>query len=285
MALIRQVVKVLRLGRLYYRLGYTRVWLQSRLFPVSRGRFPPVWMAVRNAFPSAWKTDERPHGLLSIGGTLTEDLLLTAYSKGVHPLCDQRPIHWVVFNPRMVLLPEKAKTGTGVRSIIRAGCFKITFDTAFEEVVRSCGNREHTWITPDRINVAVALHKKGQAHSVEVWNADGRLVGGLFGVAMGRVYIGESAFSKQPDAMKVAFAYLNCHLQHWGYELHDAQVYSRHLELMGFEEISCRDFVRRIQTLMNQGPSLGPWVVDEDLDIAGWDPSKPSQRLTAKYDS
>lgn len=223
--------------------------------------------------------DDRPHGLLAIGGSLTEETLLKAYSKGIHPFCDREPIQWVAFNPRMVLFPAKAKMGKGLRPIIRSGRFKVTFDTAFEEVVQHCSNRDYTWLVPERINVAVALHRKGQAHSVEVWNGEGRLVGGLFGVDMGRVFIGESAFSDEPNAMKVGFAYLNCHLQHWGCELHDAQMHGRHLALMGFEEIPCKEYVSRLQTLVGRDIHLGPWKIDAQLDVAQWIPSSPGSQV------
>ncbi len=261
--------------RVINRLGYGRVWLQSWLFPVHKGRFPPIRMAVKSAYPPQWRVGDRPHGLLAVGGRLTEETLLAAYAQGVYPFCDQDPIRWVVFNPRMVLFPGKAKLGRGVRGIIRSGRYKVTFDTAFEEVVRCCSNREYTWIVPARVKVALALHQKGRAHSVEVWNTDGCLVGGSFGVDMGRVFIGESAFSKESDAMKVGFAYLNCHLQLWGYELHDAQIYGRHLELMGFEEIPPAYFLERMRALVDKDLRLGPWKVDERLDVAQWHPSVP----------
>ena len=279
MALVRKIMNGLRWPRVLYRLGYIRVWLQSRLFPLSKGRFPPVWLAAKSAFPSVWKMDGRPHGLLAIGGAITEDMLLAAYAKGVHPFCDQHPIRWVAFNPRMVLFPERTRLGKGIRPIIRSGRFNITFDRGFEDVVRGCSERSYTWLVPERIAVAVALHKRGQAHSVEVWDQDGRLVGGLFGVDMGRVFIGESAFSNEPNAMKVAFAYLNCHLQNWGYGLHDAQMYGKHLERMGFEEIPRKEYGRRFRQLVDRNVRCEQWKVDENLDVAEWIPSSPGSQI------
>lgn len=227
--------------------------------------------------------DDRPHGLLAISGNITEDMLLTAYSKGIHPFCDRHPIQWVAFNPRMVLFPDKTKLGKGLRPIIRSGRFKVTFDNAFEEVIRGCSDRSYTWLVPERIDVAIALHRRGQAHSVEVWSRDGRLAGGLIGVDMGRVFIGESAFSNEPNAMKVAFAYLNCHLQHWGYKLHDAQMHGKHLELMGFEEIPCREYVHRLRDLVDTDIRLGQWMVDEQLDVAEWIPSSPRSQVKKQF--
>lgn len=282
MALDTNSTHGLRRARLLRRLGYARVWGQSRLFSPARGKFPPAGWAVQSAFPPVWKMDDRPHGLVAIGGTITEDTLLAAYAKGIHPFCDRQPIQWVAFNPRMVLFPARAKLGKGMRPIIRSGRFRVTFDTAFEEVVQGCSNRDYTWLVPERISVAVDLHRKGQAHSVEVWNREGRLVGGLFGVDLGRVYIGESAFSDEPNAMKVGFAYLNCHLQHWGCELHDAQMHGRHLTLMGFEEIPRREYVRWLRKLVNPELRRGPWKVDEQLDVAGWIPSSPGSQVKAQ---
>lgn len=266
--------------QLRYKAGCARVWCQSKLFPPPpKGTFPPAWMAVKSAYPPVWRTDDRPHGLVAIGGVLTEESLLTAYSKGVHPFCDLRPIRWVAFNPRMVLFPEKAKLGKGIRTLIRSGRFVVTFDTAFEAVLYECSQRSWTWLVNERIDVAVSLHRRGQAHSVEVWNRDGKLVAGLFGVGMGRVFIGESAFSAESNAMKVAFAYLNCHLQHWGYALHDAQAFAEHLRLMGFEEIPRRDYVRLLRKMVGQEIKAGPWSVDQRLDVGAWNPSEPGSQL------
>ena len=261
------------------RLARGRVWLQSRLFPPSKGRFPPLWMASTRAFPPLLKTDERPHALLAIGGTLTEDTLLAAYSKGIYPICHEHLVKWLVFNPRMVLFLEKTKLEKKLRRVIRSGRYHVTFDIAFEGVVRECGDRKWTWLVPERIKVAVALHKRGQAHSVEVWNSDGELVGGLFGVDMGRIFLSESAFHRESNAGKVADAYLNCHLQHWGYELHDAQAYTKHLELMGFEEIPCTDYARRLQELVRPETHPAPWEVDAHLDVGNWNPSLPGSQV------
>ncbi|RKX47332.1 MAG: leucyl/phenylalanyl-tRNA--protein transferase [Verrucomicrobia bacterium] len=260
--------------------GYGRVWLQSRLFPPPpTGRFPPLWMASVRAFPPLLKMDERPHALLAIGGSLTEDTLLAAYLKGIYPVLYEHPVKWIVFNPRMVLFLEKMKLEKRLRRLIRSGRYHVTFDSAFEEVARECSNRKWTWLVPERINVAVALHKRGQAHSVEVWNRDGKLVGGLFGLEMGRMFLSESAFHHESNVGKVADAYLNCHLQHWGYEVHDAQVYSPYLEAMGFEEIPCKEYVHKLQELMRPNVRSAPWRVDERLDVAGWNPSLPGSQI------
>lgn len=267
----RKIINGLYRLKIRHRLGYCRVWLQSRFFSPSSGRFPPVWMAAR-----------RPWGLLAIGGILTEDTLLKAYSKGIYPLYDRLPVKWFSCNPRMVLFPDKTKLEKTTRRVIRSGRYHVTFDTAFEEVVRACSNRKWTWLIPERINVAVALHKRGQAHSVEVWNRDGELVGGLFGTDLGRIFITESAFHCESNAGKVADAYLICHLQHWGYELDDAQAYSRHLESTGFEEIPRREYTHRLKELVSDDIHYGKWTVDERLEVDRWIPSSPGSRLNGQ---
>lgn len=265
MNLFRETIQLMRRLKVRHRLGYFRVWCLSRIFPPPpRGHFPPVWMATR-----------RPWGLLSIGGSLTPDTLLEAYAHGVYPLYDRHPVKWFSCNPRMVLNPGKMRIEKGWRRLIRSGRYNVTFDTAFEDVVHACSDRKWTWLIPERIDVAVSLFKQGRAHSVEVWNRDGLLVGGLFGVDMGRLFISESAFSAESNAMKVAYAYLNCHLEHWGYELNDAQAYADHLHLMGFEEIPRREYVHRLRHMVRSDIHCGAWTVDENIDVSSWIPSLP----------
>ncbi len=262
------------------RSGYLRVWLQSKLFPPPpRGTFPPMKLASVRAYPAALKTDERPHALLAVGGILSEDSLVSAYSKGIYPMCYEHPVRWLVFNPRMVLFLEKTRLKKGLRPLIRSGLYRVTFDTAFEDVVRACADRSWTWLVPERVDVSVALHRRGQAHSVEVWNADGKLAGGLFGVDMGRFFVTESAFSIESNTVKLAFAYLNCHLQHWGYVLNDGQSFSEHLRRLGFEEIPCKEYGRLVGELSCQDIRYGPWNVDEALDVAEWVPSSPGSQV------
>ena len=267
---IKNIVKRLRRLGVFHRLGYVRVWCQSRLFPPPpKGSFPPVWMAAR-----------KPHGLVAIGGTLTEETLLEAYSKGIYPFYDKHPIEWLSCNPRMVLFLEKMKLKKGLRPLLQSGCYNVTFDTAFEEVVHGCSQREWTWLVPERIGLAISLHQRGIAHSVEVWNRDGDLVGGLFGVDMGRMFISESAFSVENNAMKVACAYLNCHLQYWGYILNDVQAYGEHFRRMGYEEIPRNEYIRMLPRLVTAGKRAGRWTVDGRLAVGRWIPSQPGTQLT-----
>lgn len=265
---IRKIMQGLRRLEILHRLGYCRVWLQSRVFSPSKGRFPPVWMVTK-----------RPWGLLAVGGTLTEDTLLEAYSRGIYPMYDKLPVKWFSCNPRMVLFLEKTKLEKRVRQLIRSGRYRVTFDTAFEEVVRECSNRERTWLVPERIDVAVALHKRGQAHSVEVWNQDGELVGGLFGMGLGRMFLSESAFHRESNVGKIIDIYLNCHLQHWGFEVHDAQAYSPYLESMGFEKIPRKEYVQKLRELAGADMQHGKWDVDCRLAVGEWVPSRPGSQM------
>ncbi len=268
MGLIGKIVSNLRKLGVFHKLGYGRVWFQSKLFPPPpKGSFLPVWMA-------PWK----PHGLMAVGGKLTEETLLDAYSKGIYPFYDEHPIEWLSCNPRMVLFLEKMKLKKGLRPLIQSGHYKVAFDTAFEEVVRNCSNRGWTWLVEERIEISLSLHRRGLAHSVEVWNRNGCLVGGLFGVDMGRLFISESAFSTEDNAMKVACAYLNCHLQHWGYLLNDIQASAEHFRRLGYEEIPRKEYIGMLPGLVAGERRMGKWAVDGTLDVGGWIPSSPGSQ-------
>lgn len=268
MNFVGSIAQLLHRLKVRHRLGYFRVWCQSVLFPPPpRGKFPPVWMATN-----------RPWGLLSIGGTLTADTLLDAYSRGIYPMYDRHPVKWFSCNPRAVLFVEKMRIEKRWRKLVQSARYHVTFDTAFEEVVRHCSNRKWTWLVPERIEVAVALHQRGQAHSVEVWNQDGSLVGGAFGVDMGKMFIGESAFSTEKNVIHIAFIHLMCHLQHWGYVLNDAQAFGEHLRLMGFEEIPRKEYVRLLPDIVSKDVKRGRWAADENLDVGAWIPSLPGSQ-------
>ncbi|WP_372846427.1 leucyl/phenylalanyl-tRNA--protein transferase [Pontiella sp.] len=253
-----------------------QVFYQSKLFrPPPYGRFPPIWMGYKKPF----------YGLLAYGGELTPETLLYAYSKGIYPFYETPPIEWCSCDPRMVLFLEKMKLKKGLRPLIKSGKYKVTFDTAFEQVVRACGTGDDregcTWIIPERIEVALELHRRGQNHSIEVWNEAGELVGGLFGMDMGKLFISESAFHREPNAGKVAVAYLNCHLQHWGYVLNDIQWFWEHFRRMGYEDIPRKQYLRLIKTLVTEPTRIGTWSVDESLDVGNWIPSQPGSQVKA----
>lgn len=221
--------------------------------------------------------------MLAFGGELTPDTLLFAYSKGIYPFYREPPIKWYSCDPRMVLFLEKMKLKKGLRPLIKSGTYTVTFDTAFEEVVRACGEGgdrdEWTWITEERIAVAKELHERGQNHSVEVWNQQGELVGGLFGMDMGRMFLSESAFHRESNAGKVAVAYLNCHLQHWGHVINDIQWFWEHFRRMGYEDIPRKQYLKLLKTVVTEEIRMGKWTVDENLDVGNWIPSQPGSQV------
>ena len=210
--------------------------------------FPPVHMA-------------NSYGMLAVGGDLSPERLLLAYKSGIFPwFSEGEPIIWYSPNPRMVLFPEKVKISKSMQQIIRKSTFTITFNSNFEEVIKSCktinrADQEGTWITDEMQQAYIKLHRLGIAKSVEVWqknaeNPQGKvLVGGLYGVDLGTVFCGESMFSKVSNASKLAFIYLAQKLEKEKYQLIDCQVHNDHLESLGAEEISRNRFLTYIKGL------------------------------------
>ena len=182
-----------------------------------------------------------PHGLLAVGGDYRADILLEAYERGIFPWpSEELPFAWFSPDPRMVLLPEDLRVSRSLRRTIRQRAFELRFDTAFADVARKCARaprpgQEGTWIRPELREGFEELHRLGHAHSLEAWR-DGRLVGGLYGLAIGSAFCGESMFFEEPDASKVAFVGLVSTLHAWGFDLIDCQVHTPHLERFGAVE-------------------------------------------------
>lgn len=199
--------------------------------------FPPFEFATRD-------------GLLAVGGDLSVDRLLLAYRSGIFPWYSEgEPILWWSPDPRMVLFPKRLKVSKSLSRIIQKNEFSITFNTAFADVIRKCAAIERegqadTWITNDMVDVYQKLHELGHAHSVEVWRDD-KLVGGLYGIDLPeqKVFCGESMFSKESNASKVAFYYLIKKLKAEEYTIVDCQVHTLHLESLGSEEIPRTEFL------------------------------------------
>ncbi len=205
-----------------------------------------------------------PEGLLAVGGDLSQERLLQAYRKGIFPwFSEGEPIMWWSPDPRLVLFPSELKVSRRLRRTIRRGTFRITMDSAFEQVIKSCAEipRKHekgTWITADMVAAYCRLHTAGFAHSVEAWS-EGRLAGGLYGVAIGRCFFGESMFSNQSNASKVAFAELVEYLHKKKFRLIDCQVTTPHLKKFGAREIPRAEFLNILEE-MREKPSLrGKW--------------------------
>lgn len=196
-----------------------------------------------------------PDGLLAIGGDLSQERLLLAYSNGIFPwFSDGYPILWWSPNPRMVLIPKEFKRHKNLRRLVNKKYFSVTFNKNFEGVINSCAgvsreNQDGTWITDIMKQAYIALHHSGYAHSVEVWEND-NLVGGLYGVLMGKVFFGESMFYKVSNASKVALWYLVDRLLDIGIELIDVQQETEHLKSLGARLIDRESFLNLLVQLI-----------------------------------
>jgi len=203
------------------------------------------------SFPPLEKAMTYPNGLLAIGGDLSAPRLLHAYRRGIFPwFSENEMIHWWSPDPRMVLYPAEFHISRSLKKSIRKNDFYYSMDRAFEEVIQACAeprkSQQGTWITKEMQQAYIRLHKMGKAHSVEIWK-DSQLVGGLYGIAIGRVFFGESMFSRVTDASKAAFLSLTRILDESGFELIDCQVYSEHLETLGAREIDRKFFEKLLQ--------------------------------------
>ena len=235
--------------------GQAPYWLDRRN---PDAPFPPVELALRD-----------PNGLLAVGGDLRPKRLLRAYAQGIFPWYSAgQPILWWSPDPRMVLRPTDLKISRSLRKILRKHMFRITLDTAFAEVIGACaeprGDGQGTWITPEMQHAYLQLHNLGHAHSVEAWQDD-LLVGGLYGVALGRMFFGESMFTRTNDASKVAFVHLVRQLARWEFPLIDCQVHTGHLQRFGAEPISRRAFSTAVTEASRYTAKSGRWQLDEGL--------------------
>ncbi len=205
----------------------------------------------------------RADGLLAVGGDLSPGRLVLAYRMGIFPwYSDGMPILWWSPDPRLVLFPESLHVPRRLRRTLRQAPFRITVDTAFPEVIDSCAklrkDREGTWIVPEMIQAYCQLHDAGYAHSVEAWSRD-QLVGGLYGVSLGRAFFGESMFTRVPDASKVAFVLLVGYLRVKHFDLVDCQMTTGHLLRFGAREVSRPVFLRRLERSLAYPDMKGPW--------------------------
>lgn len=198
------------------------------------------WVAdnvIRSDFPDVERALRDPDGLLAIGGDLSPDRVLDAYRQGIFPWYSQgQPILWWSPDPRCVLEPEALKISTSLRKTLRRRPFRVTFNQAFPAVIKACSQPRRagpdTWITPQVLRAYTALHQAGHAVSVECWKGE-HLAGGLYGLAIGRVFFGESMFSRAANASKVALVHLAHELRLRGVRLLDCQIRSQHLQSLG----------------------------------------------------
>lgn len=215
-------------------------------------------------FPDPETALTEPNGLLAWGGDLSAERLLAAYAQGVFPWYnEEEPILWWSPDPRCVFHTDAIHISRSLRKQLDKSHWRLTADTSFSRVMRACAaprnGQPGTWIGPEMIAAYEELHRRGHAHSVEVWDR-GSLVGGIYGVAVGRLFCGESMFSTRSGGSKVALAGL-CRLLHgWGFPLLDAQVTNDHLLSMGAVEIARRPFVAQARKLAAMPGMVGSWV-------------------------
>ncbi len=223
----------------------------------------------QHIFPSP--EDAAPEGLLAVGGDLSPKRLLLAYTMGVFPwYSTEDPILWWSPDPRLILEPENLKVSKSLRRTIAKKNLSITMDQEFETVINKCATAKRkddgTWIVKEMIEAYIELHQKGFAHSVEVWEND-ELVGGLYGVSIGKAFFGESMFSTASNASKVALVYLVSILKGWGFSCIDCQMKTEHLVRMGAHEISRHDFLKLLKESVKGTTRIGKWTLPESLNL------------------
>jgi len=221
------------------------------------------WLQPGEAFPPVSRAMKSPNGLLCAGGELSTERLIEAYGHGIFPwFSEGDPILWWSPDPRMVLFPEELKVSRSLRRSVARGAYEVRFDGAFETVMRECAaprqGQSGTWIVPGMVEAYTRLHALGFAHSVESWR-DGELAGGLYGVALGRVFFGESMFSRATDASKVALVALVERLKAEGCDLIDCQQATAHLASLGARQIPRREFVGHLKESIQYPPTGNRW--------------------------
>jgi leucyl/phenylalanyl-tRNA--protein transferase len=222
-----------------------------------------------DAFPPVERALDEPNGLLAAGGSLSIRRLREAYRRGIFPwFSEGDPILWWCPDPRMVLPTGAAHVSRSLRRRLRRDDYEVSFDRAFAQVIRACAApRAHesgTWLVPAMIRAYERLYDAGLAHSVEVW-IDGELAGGLYGVALGRMFYGESMFTRRTDGSKMALVLLAAQLARWQFPWIDCQMRTAHLASLGALDVRRREFVRVVEQLVEVPGVSSPWVADADL--------------------
>lgn len=225
----------------------------------------------RVAFPASEQALSDPNGLLAVGGALSPEWLLAAYRRGIFPWYEEdQPILWWSPDPRLILRPQELHVSRSLRKLLRKQAFRVTLDQDFASVIAACAepraNSVGTWITSEMRSAYCQFHELGYAHSVEVWEAE-RLVGGLYGVAIGKVFFGESMFSRCTDTSKVAMVYLARQLRQWQFRLIDCQVSSPHLRSLGAVEIPRSEFLAELRRNETIASRPGSWQFDDSLSV------------------
>ena len=229
------------------------------------------WLERDDPFPLTHTALKQPNGLLAAGADLTPGRLIEAYSLGVFPWFNaDEPVLWWSPDPRMVLFPDELKVARSLKKVLRNRTYEVRLDTAFSQVMQGCAQPRNgqsgTWISPMMTDAYTRIHEMGVAHSAETW-IDGKLAGGLYGVALGRMFYGESMFTEVTDASKIAFVHMVWQLKRWGFGLIDCQMKTAHLETFGAREIRRSDFMRRVSKLIQYSPAPTHWRFDPDIKL------------------
>ncbi|MEX2130948.1 MAG: leucyl/phenylalanyl-tRNA--protein transferase [Pseudohongiellaceae bacterium] len=237
---------------------------------------PVTWLDGKSFdFPAIDKALTDPDGLLAAGGDLSVNRLLAAYRNGIFPWYEEGyPILWWSPDPRMVLLPSQIHVARSLRKLIRKNSYEVTMDRDFENVIRNCaGSRPYcsgTWITKAMQAAYNDLHRLHYAHSVEVWHGD-RLVGGLYGVALGQIFFAESMFSHENNTSKLALVFLAKQLQAWNFKLIDCQIISNHLRTLGAATMGRTEFYQRVQNLVGKPDKPDRWQLEINQQRVGYE--------------
>ncbi len=224
----------------------------------------PVYQLIDDLiFPNP--SNSEPDGLLAVGGDLSAERLLLAYSNGIFPwYSDDSPILWWSPDPRLILYPNDLKVSNSLKQTLKRKLFRVEFDTNFAKVIQQCAvvnrkDQDDTWITEEMQKAYIRLHDLGYAHSVEAYFED-ELVGGLYGLSLGKTFFGESMFHLKTDASKVALYYLVEKLKQWHFEFIDAQVKTSHLMRMGAREIGREEYFVLLQSALDHESKIGKWT-------------------------
>ncbi|MGQ4272755.1 leucyl/phenylalanyl-tRNA--protein transferase [Terrihabitans sp. B22-R8] len=238
-----------------------------------------------SALPDPHHALRRPEGLCGLAHDLSVPTLVEAYARGLYPFSHVGPQKWWSPSQRCVLFFEDTHIAKRLRAHLRQARFRVTFDEAFDRVMIACAQPDTrrvplTWITPAIMRAFSSLHRAGHAHSFEVWDSEGALVGGGYGVASGGVFVVESRFARVSNTSKFGFMVLNWHLQQWGFSLVDNKRVHPNVVDMGFRDIPRADYLNLLQTSPQPKVPAGRWTASAGMaDIADWQPAANTNRF------
>lgn len=226
-------------------------------------------------FPDPEEALDYPEGLVAAGGDLSSPRLLHAYKKGIFPWYEQgQPILWWSPNPRGIIYPKGFIAHRSLLRSFRRNSWRTSYDTAFREVMSGCAEpraySSNTWITQEMLNAYCDLHQLGHAHSVEVWDTENHLVGGIYGIAIGSIFFGESMFSRKTDASKIALLFLCAYVDSWGYKVIDTQLTSKHLSSLGGCQMDRSEYLQSVKICIRDKVSAQAWNKQQSINIKEW---------------